>query len=98
MIKARAKKHYRTLAFVMALHTLGRRSRPRWVEAKVWSVFFCKTKRTRDRDNALASMKSAFDGITDAGIMANDSGMIHMPVRFEIDRGNPRVEITLEPV
>jgi Holliday junction resolvase RusA-like endonuclease len=72
--------------------------RPAWVEATARVVFYAKDARRRDRDNILASMKPAFDGLVDAGILADDEGLTHAPVRIEIDRKNPRVEITIEPI
>jgi len=59
----------------------------------VESVFFYKIKRRRDRDNCLAQLKAAFDGLADAGLVVDDSDFIHMPVRLEFDKANPRVEL-----
>jgi hypothetical protein len=64
--------------------------------AKVTARFFFRTRRRRDRDNLLASLKPAFGGIADARVVANDSGMIHMPVEQYVDRTDPRVEIVVE--
>ena len=66
--------------------------------AKVTARFFFRTRRRRDRDNLLASLKPAFDGIADARVVANDAGMIHMPVEQYVDRTDPRVEIAVEAV
>lgn len=41
--------------------------------------------RRRDRDNLLASLKAAFDGIADAGLVENDAGLTHLPVHIVID-------------
>ena len=40
-------------------------------------------------------MKAAFDGIADAGWVADDADMTHMPVRIGKDKNNPRVEIVV---
>jgi len=64
----------------------------------VTARFFFKTRRRRDRDNLLASLKAAFDGLADAGLVADDSGLIHMPVEQYIDRADPRVELVVERV
>ena len=64
--------------------------------ARVTSKFFFRDRRRRDRDNLLASLKPAFDGIADARVVTNDSGMIHMPVEQYVDRPDPRVEIMVE--
>ena len=58
-------------------------------------VFFWGTRRKRDKDNALASLKAAFDGLVDAGIVADDVGLTHEPVEFRTSRDRPRVEITV---
>jgi Holliday junction resolvase RusA-like endonuclease len=50
----------------------------------------------RYRNNLLASLKPAFDGLADASVVADDSGMIHMPVEQHMDRDDPRVEIVVE--
>ncbi len=46
--------------------------------------------------NALASLKTVFDGITDRGVLADDSPLTHAPIHFAIDRTDPRVEITIQ--
>ena len=93
--KARAIKRYRQTAWLCALAV--RPSQPVQV-ARVTSRFFFRTLRRRDRDNLLASLKPAFDGIADARVVANDAGMIHMPVEQYVDRADPRVEIAVEAV
>jgi len=92
-VKARAIRQYRETAYLSALAV--RPARP-WQTAKVTACFFFRTRRRRDRDNLLASLKAAFDGIADARVVANDAGMIHMPVEQYVDRKNPRVEIVVE--
>ncbi len=93
--KARATKGYRQWAWAEAVSTSGGR-RFRWLAATAVATFYFPQRRRRDRDNLLASLKAAFDGITDAEIIADDSGLIHLPVAVTIDRDNPRVEISLE--
>jgi len=66
--------------------------------ARVTARFFFKTRRRRDRDNLLASLKPAFDGLADAGLVVDDSGLIHMPVEQHIDRTDPRVELVVDRV
>jgi Holliday junction resolvase RusA-like endonuclease len=43
-------------------------------------------------------MKSAYDGLVDAGILEDDSGVIHLPIEVGYDRARPRVEIVVSPV
>jgi len=91
--KARAVKRYRQTAWLCALAV--RPSQPIQT-ARVTSRFFFRNRRRRDRDNLLASLKPAFDGIADARVVTSDSGMIHMPVEQYVDRADPRVEIGVE--
>lgn len=93
--KARAVKLYREMAYLLSL--AERRARPLRA-AKVTARFFFRTQRRRDRDNLLASLKPAFDGIADARVVTNDAGMIHIPVEQYVDRTDPRVEIVVEAV
>ncbi|MBM4019810.1 MAG: endodeoxyribonuclease RusA [Planctomycetes bacterium] len=95
MAKARAVKRYRETAYLSSLAV--RLVRPMQA-AKVTARFFFRTCRHRDRDNLLASLKPAFDGIADARVVGNDAGMIHMPVEQYVDRADPRVEIVVEAV
>jgi Holliday junction resolvase RusA-like endonuclease len=62
-----------------------------WIQCR----FYHKDKRTRDKDNLLASMKSAFDGIADAGWVRDDSQLTYMPVHTNKDKDHPRVEIDI---
>lgn len=95
--KAKAVREYRSRAAAE-----GRRipasKRPRWERAETEVVFYFAVRRRRDEDNAAARLKPAWDGIADAGIVVNDSGLTHGKPRFEIDREWPRVEITLRPL
>ena len=98
---AAAKKNYRaealTAAYVAKMHSEAEGPWP-WPAATVKAVFYCKSNRNRDGDNALASLKAAIDGIASAGIVANDSRFIHLPAEFQIDKARPRVEIFLTKV
>lgn len=53
------------------------------------------TDRRRDRDNLISSCKAYFDGLADAGLIANDSGFTLGPVVFEVDKENPRLEMEI---
>ncbi len=54
-----------------------------------------KIARRRDRDNLISSCKAYFDGLADAGLIANDSGFTLGPVVFEVDKENPRLEMEI---
>jgi len=71
--KARAVKRYRLDCRLSAMASLppDRTGFP-WPVARVKADFYFSTVRQRDEDNLLASLKAAFDGLQDAGIVAND--------------------------
>lgn len=100
-VKAKAVQHYRLLAKLEAINAMLRANTPRngltfkWPAATVRCLFYHRDARRRDSDNLLASMKSAFDGIADSGVIENDSGLTHMPVMKAKDGKNPRVEIEI---
>ena len=95
-IKARATKAYRRTCYIMALAAPRTTGKPRWSHAIARATFYHAQRRRRDGDNLLASLKAAFDGIVDAGLLLDDAGLTHLPVRQEIDRDNPRVEILIK--
>ena len=95
--KAKAVKQYRKLASFEAFIESSN-LKQRWKDARSYVTAYFKDKRRRDRDNLLASLKSAFDGIVDAGVLDDDSGLIHMPIDMCVDKHDPRVEITIEKV
>ncbi len=66
-----------------------------WPAADVQCTFYHKDARRRDKDNALASMKAAFDGIADAGLVSDDSSLTYLPVVMLKSKDNPRVEVTI---
>jgi Holliday junction resolvase RusA-like endonuclease len=88
--KAKAARAYREIA---RLNALAIRPPAPWRAATVQCTFFFTTNRRRDGDNWLASMKAAFDGLADGGLVVNDAGFTHLPPRLVTDRAHPRVEI-----
>lgn len=54
------------------------------------------TARRMDADNLLATMKAAFDGLTDAGIWTDDRECTFLPCHQCKDAANPRIEIQVE--
>lgn len=92
--KAKAVKSYRAQAGLEVMaETCGEKWK--WPTATVQCTFYFKDARKRDKDNLLASMKSAFDGLEDAGLVANDNDFTHLPVRIEKDKINPRVVVEI---
>lgn len=67
--------------------------KPRWVRASVQIHWYAKTIAHPDGDNAVATLKSAFDGLTDYGIFADDKHVTYPPAIFHKDRENPRIEL-----
>lgn len=99
--KSRATKKYRRdaeLAAVSAMMELNMRFAPQWELATAKVSFYWRTAAKHDSDNSTASIKAGFDGIADAGVIKNDSGLTPMPPEMFVDRKNPRVEITIQEI
>lgn len=92
-VKSRAVKGYRFAAKAIASAARDASDTP-FPEADVLCVFRFKDRRRRDRDNLLASLKAAFDGIADAGIVADDSSLRH-EVQVGDPCHDPHVEIVI---
>ena len=99
--KASATRRYRRLAFLEAMYDRDRvpdaiAEAPLWRKASIKTVFYHKTKRKRDEDNAKGSLKAAFDGVVDSGLIPDDDSehLTHEPPEFKIDKMFPRVELT----
>lgn len=66
-----------------------------WEKATVKAVFYHKTVRRRDDVNHLAMLKSAYDGVVEAGLLPDDD-IRHLRTEgaeFKIDKEWPRVEL-----
>lgn len=93
--KASATKKYRRLA-KEAVESEQVESMP-WERVLVTAAFFYSINRRRDPDNATGSLKSAYDGIVDSGLVPDDD-MLHMrrgEPTFSVDAESPRVELTI---
>lgn len=98
--KARAVKKSRCVAHLASMHAMqesGIYQKPKWTMAKAAITIYMRTAHKPDRDNVIAALKSTFDGIADAGIIANDAGLIPLPPTVLKDAKSPRVEITVTP-
>lgn len=93
--KSRHTKAYRGAAILATKSALKRTRPPGWLKAECQVSAFYGVSRRRDTDNLIASLKSAFDGIADTGVISNDSGLIHLPATIGRDAKNPRIEITI---
>lgn len=92
-VKSRAVKAYRFCAQMAARKAWDDAGSP-LLEADIVCVFHFRDKRRRDRDNLLASLKAAFDGMADAGIVSDDSSFRHQ-VEIGDPSSDPHVEITI---
>lgn len=97
-VKARAVKKARGEARLLALAALGRNHPPRWKAAQAVVTWYAATRRRQDRDNLSARLKATYDGIADAGIVEDDSGLLPLPPVLAHDPKNPRVVIVLSEV
>lgn len=91
--KATAVKAYRIAAKVASIATLARRTPPLWERATVRVTWRCMKRIHPDPDNIVASLKAAFDGLADAGIVVNDRGL--WPLRPIIETGAHWNEVVL---
>ena len=95
MMKAAATKKYRRLARE-AVEAEGVDSAP-WSVVGVKATFFKKGRNRFDPDNAAGSLKAVYDGIVDAGLVADDD--IHHMKRempdLAVDKDSPRVMIEI---
>lgn len=96
--RQRATKSLRSASNITATVTMRDLMlwRTDWPTATVRCVFYWPDKRRRDKDNAVSSMKAAFDGLADAGVVVNDSGLTHLPCEMLVDKFNPRVVLEIE--
>lgn len=94
--KAVETKRYRKIARE-AVEAIGIESGP-WAKSRATLVFYWPRNNRRDLRNAESSMKAAYDGVVDAGLIVDDDAkhLEHGPTRFECDRESPRVELTIE--
>lgn len=91
--KAQAVKGYRLAARLLAMHQWDSRQKP-MASADVTCTFRFGDRRRRDRDNLQASMKAAFDGLADAGIVSDDSAFRHETRIGEVT-DDPHVEVVV---
>lgn len=71
---------------------------PQWDRCAVSLAFRFPDARRRDIWNFAGACKAYLDGLADAGVMADDSGIVFGQVSAVIDRGNPGVTITITPM
>lgn len=104
MAKARAVKEYRAASQDAAFVSMGTdgdvvaKSGFPWDHATA-QVFWRHSSTQPDRDNALAALKAAFDGIADSGVIGNDRELIHLPMKMQkVERGLEGVHIVVKRI
>jgi hypothetical protein len=97
MARYAASKKYRRMAREAA--EAERIESGPWEKATVQATFFHVQKRRRDDVNHLAMLKSAYDGIVEAGLLADDDSehLMTLPAAFKINHVS-RVELRFERV
>jgi Endodeoxyribonuclease RusA. len=96
-VRAKATKQLRKTAAILALSEIALIAGPPcWKKATAQVTYHFRDKRRRDKDNFQARLKAAFDGIVDAGILADDSGLTHLPMVFKLTALTPWVEIVIK--
>ena len=91
--RAAASKKYKRLA-VDAVEA-QRMEGAGWTRATVQSTFWHRQKRRRDDVNSASMLKSAYDGVVESGVLADDDSehLTTLPTLFGIDKDHPRVEM-----
>lgn len=93
---AEMKRKYTNICAIFAREAV---KKPISNPVKLYITWYCKNKR-KDKDNISAGKKFIMDGLQKSGVLKNDGwGEIRgWEEKFEIDKGNPRVEIEIEEV
>ncbi|MHB9947422.1 Holliday junction resolvase [Clostridium botulinum] len=62
-------------------------------------TWYCKNKK-KDKDNIAAGIKFILDGLVKAKVIENDGWkeINNFTHKFEVDKKNPRIEVTLKEV
>ena len=94
-VKAKAVKRYRRDAWGAVVVALKGAQAPMWLKAKAHISAFYPTLQRPDPDNLVSSLKAVFDGLADAGIVANDRDLWPERPTISKDKNNPRIEITI---
>lgn len=98
MAKSRAVANYKGAARLLATEKINEANWKTVKRASLHVKVYFRTNRTRDKDNFLASMKSALDGFAEAGVIKNDSGFDPQCPEFLKDKDDPRVEVTIREI
>ena len=91
--QAEATKAYRRTACMLTIAAGGRNRR--WTRARAQATFYWPNNLRRDIRNAEHSLKAAYDGMVDAGLIVDDRAEVlrHDETTFDVDTRRPRVVI-----
>jgi crossover junction endodeoxyribonuclease RusA len=96
--KARAVKTYRTETRLRAIRAIASNEMSDnlpWKKATAQVTAYFPTARHLDPTNLIDALKSAFDGLQDAGVIEDDKDLWPLrPVIVTRDK-NPRIELTI---
>jgi hypothetical protein len=95
--KSRGVRACRNAACLAAKAALKGQPGPMWEKASVKVEAFFPTARFPDPDNLIARLKATFDGVADAGVVANDRGLWPERPSIAKDKANPRIVLTITP-
>lgn len=96
MARARSAKHWRQIAYYLALSELRRERIPQLERARLSLVFTRRTVGRADEDNDLARAKPLVDGLVDAGILPDDTrAHVEWGTVLE-EKGRPGVRLVIE--
>jgi len=93
VLKAKATKAYRTASKVIFRGARVKSKIATRETASIVATFYWPDRRRRDRMNAMERLKPIWDGMQDALIVMDDSGLTFQPVQFKLDKKNPRVVV-----
>lgn len=96
--KAMQRQH----AYLAALDALRGRVSPKWIAAQIHATFYLGSRgRKTDNDNLIAWLKASIDGLEDAGIVDDDSGITWLPPSQVYGKGtgtDRKVVLSIEPL
>ena len=90
----RTQRQSARLRCLEAMQSLGIQDAP-WASATISFHFHFSSAHPRDRGNWAEAMKSAQDGVQDAGLVANDRVLRDGETTITLRSSNPRVEIAI---
>ncbi len=92
--RCKATKIWREAGYIAALDAINREKIPMpFSRATIEPHFFFRNVRRRDDDNFSESLKAIRDGLSDAGVVSDDSDFTQLPPILDVDKDNPRVEL-----